>query len=237
MELTTSKTPPSLPCLACSFVTSSVKATLIRTARFVKREHVQYVAKEVYHVPDSINCKKALNMVAKCSPDFLLNHCLRSYAFGIAMSHKVKKPIDKEIYFLGAIMHDLGLITAYDIGGTFELDGAQAARSFCRGRNISQEKADLVHEIVAHHNSVGIAHKKDPEVALLHFAAGLDVAGLWLNDIHPKTLSEVIDEFPRLEFKKGMKTLLEDQVKRKPDSYMRPFLKLGFLKKIDDTPF
>ncbi|BBM03152.1 hypothetical protein GL2_32260 [Microbulbifer sp. GL-2] len=176
-------------------------------------------------------------MVAQCSPAFLLNHCLRSYAFGLAMSHKVKTTIDKEVYFLGAIMHDLGLTKTYDIGGTFELDGAQAARSFCIDRNISPEKADLIHEMVAHHNSVGIAHKKDSEISLLHFAAGLDVAGFWLNDINPKTLSEVIDNFPRLDFKEGMKQLLNEQIKRKPMSYMKPFIKLGFLKKIDTTPF
>jgi len=134
-------------------------------------------------------------------------------------------------------MHDLGLTKTYDVGGTFELDGAQAARSFCIDRNIPKEKADLVHEMVAHHNSVGIAHKKDPEIALLHFAAGLDVAGLWLNDINPKSLFEVIDLYPRLDFKEGMKSLLKEQVSRKPKSYMKPFIELGFLKKIDTTPF
>ncbi|WP_445365922.1 HD domain-containing protein [Microbulbifer sp. ANSA001] len=237
MELTTNKIPPPLPCLACRFVTSSASATYTRTIRYLKREHIQYVAKEVYQIPDSMSCKKALDMVAQCSPDFLLNHSLRSYTFGLAMSHKVKTVIDQEVYFLGAIMHDIGLTPAYDVGGTFELDGAQAARSFCIGHNISTEKADLVHEMIAHHNSVGIAHKKDPEIALLHFAAGLDIAGLWLSDIHPKTLSEVINEYPRLDFKQGMQSMLNDQVGRKPHSYMRPFVELGFLKKIEETPF
>jgi HD superfamily phosphodiesterase len=137
-------------------------------------------------MPDSENCKKALNMVIECSPDHLVNHCLRSYAFGVSMAHKVKLPFDKEVLFLGSIMHDLGLTSKFDSGNSFEIDGATAARSFCINHDLSAEKADLVHEMVVHHNSVGIAHKLDPEIALLHFGAGADVAGLWINDIHKK---------------------------------------------------
>ena len=58
--------------------------------------------------------------------------------------------------------------------------------------------------MVAHHSSVGIAHKLDPEIALLHFGAFADVAGLWVEDIHKITLSEVLSEYPRLEFNLGM---------------------------------
>jgi len=166
-----------------------------------------------------------------------VNHCLRSYAFGIAMAHKVKQPFDKEVFFLGAIMHDLGLTPEFDKGETFEIDGAKAARTFCIEHQISAEKADLVHEMVAHHNSVGIAHKLDPEIALLHYGAGADVAALWISDIHKKTLSEVLSEYPRLDFKEGMSKLLSEQLSRKPTSYMKSLIQLGFLKKMEKTPF
>jgi len=166
-----------------------------------------------------------------------VNHCLRSYAFGLAMAHKVKQPFDKEVFFLGAIMHDLGLTPEFDKGETFEIDGAKAARSFCIEHQIGAEKADLVHEMVAHHNSVGIAHKLDPEIALLHYGAGADVAALWISDIHKKTLSEVLSEYPRLDFKEGMSKLLSEQLSRKPTSYMKSLIQLGFLKKMEKTPF
>jgi hypothetical protein len=39
-------------------------------------------------------------MVRACSPDFLLNHFLISYAFGIAMAHKVERNIDEEVFLL-----------------------------------------------------------------------------------------------------------------------------------------
>jgi len=188
-------------------------------------------------MPDSQHCQRALDMVIECSPDHLVNHCLRSYAFGVSMAHKVKQPFDKEVLFLGSIMHDLGLTSTFDSGNSFEIDGAKAARSFCISHDLSSEKADLVHEMVVHHNTVGIAHKLDPEIALLHFGAGADVAGLWINDIHKTTLSEVLADHPRLDFKESMIKLLSDQAARKPQNYMTPLIELGFLKKIDKVPF
>ena len=237
MKLTTAKPMASKACLICSFIGSDITSATQRLRRFISRDHIQYVARNDYHIPDSYNCKKALELVSACSPDHLINHSLRSYAFGIAMAHKIKKPFDKEVFFLGAIMHDLGLTEEYDKGNTFEIDGAVAARSFCIDHGLTVEKADLVHEMIAHHNSVGKAHKMDPEIALLHFGAGADVAGLWINDIHKKTLSEIISEYPRLDFKQAFAKLLSEQVERKPESYMKPLLDLGFLKKIQEAPF
>ncbi len=237
MQLTNSKLPPSKPCLICSFISSDITHAYQKTRRFISKDHIRYVAKESYQIPDSENSQKALDLVIKYSPEHLVNHCLRSYAFGIAMAHKVKQPFDKEVFFLGAIMHDLGLTPEFDKGETFEIDGAKAARSFCIEHQINSEKADLVHEMVAHHNSVGIAHKLDPEIALLHYGAGADVAALWISDIHKKTLSEVLSEYPRLNFKEGMSKLLSEQLSRKPTSYMKSLIQLGFLKKMEKTPF
>ena len=237
MKLTKIKPLPSKTCLLCSFVSSDINSAFRRVRRFVSGDHIQYVAKEIYQIPDSSNCKKALDMVIQHSPDYLVNHCLRSYAFGLAMAHRVKQPFDKEVFFLGAIMHDIGLLHPFDKGNTFELDGATAARRFCIGHELSTQKADLVHEMIVHHNSVGVAHKLDPEIALLHFGAGADVAGLWLHDIHTKTLSEVLTAFPRLGFKQGMSTLLLDQASRKSQNFMKPLMQLGFLKKIENVPF
>jgi hypothetical protein len=237
MELTRSKDIPTKICLICSFVSSDITHASQRVHRFISRDHIKYVAKEAYRMPDSQHCKKALNMVIECSPDHLVNHCLRSYAFGVSMAHKVKQPFDKEVLFLGSIMHDLGLTSKFDSGNSFEIDGAKAARSFCIKHDLSPEKADLVHEMVVHHNSVGIAHKLDPEIALLHFGAGADVAGLWIDDVHNKTLSEILADYPRLDFKESMIKLLSDQAERKSQNYMNPLIELGFLKKIENVPF
>ncbi|WP_396588010.1 hypothetical protein [Bermanella sp. R86510] len=237
MSLTTHKQPPAKICFLHSALQGDLVNAAQRIGRRLKREQLEYVAREKYKVPDSLLCKRALEMVSECSSPFLLNHGLRSYAFAVAMAHKVKKPFDKEVLFVGSVMHDLGLTDAHDHGGTFECDGARGAREFCVEQNMPTEKADLIHEMVALHNSVGIAHKKDPEIALLHFGAGLDVAALWIKDIHPTTLQEIIAEHPRLDFVESFTALLEDQLERKPDSYMKTMIDLGFLKKMRTVPF
>lgn len=237
MELTITKQKPCKGCLITSFIAGDLTNAVNRVKRFISGVHVKYVAKYEYGMPDSANCSRALEMVKTCSADFLVNHCLRSYAFGVAMAHKVNKPFDKEVLFLGSIMHDLGLTEEFDGKETFEVEGARVAGRFCMDSGIEMSKSDLVHEMVALHNSVGVAHKREPEIALLHFGAGADVAGLWLHDIHARTLEEVIAEYPRLGFKKGMIRLITEQIERKPDSYMATMVQLGFFKKMETAPF
>jgi hypothetical protein len=237
MKLTITKPKPSMGCLIGSFIAGDLTNAKKRIKRFVSREHVQYVARHDYGMPDSAHCTRALALVKAYSPDYLLNHCLRSYAFGVAMAHKIDQGFDKEVLFLGSIMHDLGLTETFDGPATFEVEGAKVARKFCIENGIEVSKADLIHEMIALHDSVGVAHKREPEVALLHFGAGVDVAGLWLDDVNARTMEEVIAEYPRLGFSKGMARLIKDQVERKPDSYIATMVRLGFLKKIEKAPF
>jgi hypothetical protein len=140
-------------------------------------------------------------------------------------------------FFMGSTMHDLGLTDHYDRGGTFELDDAIAAKSIAEDCGISKSKVELIHEMVALHNSVGVAHKLEPEISLLHYGAGADVAGLWIEDIHPKTIQEILSEYPRGHFKDGMIRLMSAQLSNKPFSYMTTLMELGFEKKIRNAPF
>jgi len=237
MTLTSHKPAPSHCSLLHAFIRHDLTTAVGRVRRALSKEQLAYVARQHYAMPDSAACHNALQLVRQSSPEFLLNHCLRSYAFAVAMAHKTKQKIDQEVLFLGAVMHDLGLTEHCHSEETFEVAGARAARELCLQHNLSHSRADLVHEMVALHNSVGIADKKDAEIALLHFGAGADVAGLWLNDIHPQTLHEVLNDYPRLEFKEGMIKLLNEQISAKPHSYMAPMIRLGFLKKIRQAPF
>ncbi|WP_197027547.1 HD domain-containing protein [Marinobacterium lacunae] len=232
VALTTSKPDPGLCFLIRQFAAGDIRELLRKTSARLSGRRPPYVAPADYHVPDSAACKKAISLVREASPDFLFGHCMRTHAFAVAMGHKVSKPVDREVLFLGCIMHDLGLTAAHDHGGTFELDGAKAAHHVCVSEGLSPDRADLVHEMVALHNSVGVAEYRQPEVALVHYGAGADVIGMWVHDIDPKTLHEILEQQPRDGFGEGMARLIEDQVTRKPDSYMASMVRMGFLKKL-----
>ncbi len=237
MPLTIRKPKPSKLCMLHGFVRHDIQAWSRRAKRFISREHVEHVARQYYAIPDSEICHKAFTLVQDCSPLFLLNHCLRSYAFAVALGNSVRNHYDREVLFLGSIMHDLGLVEEYDGSDTFEIEGAKTALDFCQQHRLADDKSELVHEMVALHNSVGVADKKDPEIALLHFGAGLDVAGLNVHDAHPATVAEILEQYPRLDFNDAMANLIADQIKRKPHSYMSTMVELGFLKRMRQLKF
>lgn len=175
-------------------------------------------------LPDSDICQKATRLVSEVSSKSLCNHCLRTFFFGDLLGRRDGLKYDRELLYLGAVLHDLGLTERFDGEQRFEVDGADAARTFVIEHGLSEEKAEIVWDAIALHTSMGIASCKQPEIALVHFGAGADVAGLRLADIPPKTVEQVIDAYPRLGFNNAMTELLVSQVKRKPQTAMLNWL-------------
>ena len=159
-------------------------------------------------IPDSEICKKATQLVAEVSPTFLCNHCIRTFLFGDLLGKRDGLKCDRELLYLGAVMHDLGLTKRFDNQQRFEVDGADAARTFVLEHGLSDEKAQIVWDAIALHTSLGIASRKQPEIALVHLGASADVLGLRISDISSETVEQVIEAYPRLGFKMAMTELL-----------------------------
>ncbi|HEY9656564.1 MAG TPA: HD domain-containing protein [Crinalium sp.] len=125
---------------------------------------------------------------------------------------------DRELLYLGAIMHDLGLTERFDAEQRFEVNGADAARAFALEHGLPDEKAEIVWDAIALHTSIGIAIRKQPEIALVHLGASADLIGMRLSDITPETVEQVLDAYPRLGFNQQITQLMVSQVKRKPQA-------------------
>jgi hypothetical protein len=83
-------------------------------------------------IPDTPLAKAAADLLEATSPQFICNHCVRTYVFGnLAVRSIGRSIIDEEIAFCGALLHDLGLVPAHAGENRFEVDGADAAREFC----------------------------------------------------------------------------------------------------------
>lgn len=167
-------------------------------------------------IPDSEICKKATQLVAAVSPTFLCNHCMRTFLFGDLLGQRDGLKCDRELLYLGAVMHDLGLTDRFAESQRFEVDGADAARAFVLEHGLSDEKAEIVWDAIALHTSLGIASRKQPEIALVHLGASADVLGVRIAEIPPETVEQVLDGYPRLGFNMAMTQLLVSQVERKP---------------------
>jgi hypothetical protein len=88
-------------------------------------------------------------------------------------------------------MHDLGLTDRYTAENRFEVDGANAARSFLKGRGISMQQMQVVWDAIALHTTRSIALHKEPEVAMTHSGITADVLGAAAVGVDRKTSREV----------------------------------------------
>jgi hypothetical protein len=237
VQLTTTldrRTPLSL---ILAFVGIDVRTFARRLGMALGHQRPQDLSLDDIKIPDTADALAATDLVQRCSETFLFNHCIRTYLFGMAVARNVGLGPDEEVFYLSSIMHDLGLVKEYDKEGSFELNGAVAAREFVVGRGLDTSKADMIHEAIALHTSVGIAHKREPEIALVHFGAGVDVIGYRDEDLTAVTRERILERAPRLKFKENFCPLMADQAERKPGCSIAGHVGLGFIKKMQQAPF
>src|ERR1700693_2590616 len=84
-------------------------------------------------VPDTVLIRDAIDLSRSASEPFLFNHVMRSWLFGVLLSENAERAPDPELLAVATILHDLGLTDRYTADNRFEVDGANAARSFLKG--------------------------------------------------------------------------------------------------------
>jgi hypothetical protein len=177
--------------------------------------------------PDSELCQRATALVAGLSPPFLFNHCARSFLFADAIGKRDGLQCDRELLYLSAMLHDLGLTDAYlDGNQRFELEGADRARAFLVEHGLDEKKADVVWDAIAMNTSFGIALRKGPETALTHLGVSADFLGTRLADLGPERVAQIVSEYPRPNFIPSATNLLAECARRKPQFVPGTFLEI-----------
>ncbi len=237
MSLTTVLDRTPAPTLALRFARLEFERLLRKFARALGVGRPAPLSLDALPIPDSELARAATALVESCEPPYLLHHSVRSYLFGAAVGTHLGWRYDAEVLYLAAVMHDIGLVEPYDGEGSFELNGARAARSFLDEQGAATERAERVHEAIALHSAVGIAGARSDETALLHFGAGVDVIGYRAEDVAPATRVAITEAWPRLGFKRAFTEVLEKQVARKPRCHIAGHMGLGFARKLAAAPF
>jgi len=180
-------------------------------------------------IPDSALARVAASLVSRAAPEQLYNHCLRTYVFSALLFDKLGRSFDRELAFVGAALHDLGLIDEFmSPAERFELDGADAALKFMKDNGASDSRAELVWDAIALHTNVSIAARKAPEIAMVSLGAVMDAAGLNLDQISPEAVEAVIAAFPRLGFKAAAVQTMVGLCEKKPQAQLlHPFADVG----------
>ena len=178
-------------------------------------------------VTDTALVRDAIDLSRSLLEPYLFNHVMRSWLFGILLSESAEVAPDPELLAVAAVLHDLGLTDRYTAENRFEVDGANAARTFLKARGISAQQMQVVWDAIALHTTPTLALHKEPEVVMTHSGIAVDVLGVGLDRIPQDKQRAVLTEFPRLAFKNQFKVCLCNVVRQKSattiDNILRDF--------------
>jgi HD superfamily phosphodiesterase len=177
------------------------------------------VAPHPVAVPDSRLSREATELIRSIESDLLYNHSLRVYAFGSLQGARLGLTYDPELLYIGAMFHDVGLVEGHrSAHDRFEVDGANAARSFLAGHGVTGDALRIVWDAIALHTTPGIPQHKEPEVALVTAGVELDVLGFGYDDIASDDRDAVLAAYPRVDFKESIIQAFADGISHRPET-------------------
>jgi hypothetical protein len=171
-------------------------------------------------VPDSRLANKITEFIRDTEPALLFNHSSRVYYFASLAGQRRGLKFDAELLYAGAMFHDIGLVPAYSSDADrFEVDGANAARNFLRGHNISEQDIEHVWTAIALHTTPDIPKYMHPVVALVTAGVEMDVLGIDYTSFTDADREAVVEAFPRTaRFKEDILQAFYDGIKHKPET-------------------
>jgi hypothetical protein len=127
--------------------------------------------------------------------------------------------VDAELLYVAAMFHDIGLVEGHrNLQQRFEVDGADAARTFLDSYGGSTDEVRRVWSAIALHTTHGIPVFMEPEIALLAAGVETDVDGAELDLLDPVDVKEVVAAHPRLDFKARSLATFAEGFKDRPDT-------------------
>ena len=186
--------------------------------------------------PPSSVARKARRVLQASAPPFLVNHSIRSYAWAVALADHDSTSFDPELLYVAALLHDVGLVSV-DTGGCFEEDGALAAEHLVLDAGWPVARARAVRDVIRLHMAVELPAEATAETRLLWDSTGVDVTGYRYADVPEAVVREVIDAYPRLDFKRAFSDLFADQATQKPGCRAAEMVRSGMVARIHAAPF
>jgi hypothetical protein len=171
-----------------------------------------------------------------CSPA-LLNHSIRSYLWGASYARAHSVVFDDELYFVSAMLHDIGLTAAFDSHTVpFEEAGGFLAWVFGTAAGWPARRCTRVDEIIVLHMRDDVAAAEDAESHLLQVATSWDVSGRRGEQFPQELRAEVLRAYPRLGFGPEFVGLFADQATRKPGSAAAEATSSGIAARVASNP-
>jgi hypothetical protein len=160
---------------------------------------------------------RALELARTHSEPFLFNHSVRSWLFAVRLGQLQDINHDAEVVAIGTLLHDLGLTNSFQGPKRFEIEGADAARTFAREQGLDDRRLQLIWDSVALNSTPSIGLYKEAEVALCTAGIGVEF-GFQYDRIPPNEMKSILAEFPRLEMKRCFADSVCRIVQTKPET-------------------
>jgi hypothetical protein len=118
------------------------------------------------------------------------------------------------------MFHDMGLTPAHSSKDKrFEVDGANTAREFLRGKGVSESDIETVWTAIALHTTPGVPPYMKPEIALLTAGVEMDVLGLGFENVDTADRAKVAELHPRgPSFKEDIVNAFYNGIRNKPET-------------------
>lgn len=177
---------------------------------------------ETMHIPDSVMAQRAMELCEEVSVISLFHHCLRTYFWGAILAQQNDIRYDEELFFVVAMLHDLGLTDQYNTRDStshcFAVEGGHTAAHFVCQHGWDTQQAERVNEAIALHLNIQVPLTHGAEAHLVHEGAALDVLGFRFKEIPPTVRTAVLTRHPRSNFKQDITELMHTQVAHRPHS-------------------
>jgi hypothetical protein len=188
-------------------------------------------------IPDNAAARAAEELATSAQPRALVNHGVRSYAWGALLGLSEARAFESEILYVAALLHDIGLMPSHDLGNDFEADGAAAAQELLLSVGWDHARADRAAHAIRDHWD-GPETKDEVESLLLAYGTSVDVGGWRLADFDRETVDEVVASAPRDGFKQQFIDLVEQQAAAKPWCHLQPLVATpAFAERVLAAPF
>jgi len=176
-------------------------------------------------VPDGSLITAVIEHAQRLSEPYLFNHAMRSWLFAEAIGRIKGIDYDREVVAVGTILHDIGLTASVSGPNRFEVNGADAALSFIKGKGISDRRAQLIWDTVALNSTPSLALHKEPEVAVATMGIGLDYGGFGIEALPTADVERILSAFPRLKMKQQFAETCCRLATNKPETSYDNFLR------------
>lgn len=186
---------------------------------------------------DTPAARASLEVAQRYCSTPLFHHCARSFFLAAAAGRRQGLPVDEELLYVAAMLHDLGLTAFFDSHTVpFEHAGGELAWVFAAGAGWPAPRRVRLGQVIVRHMAAEVDPDEDPEGYLLEIATAYDIAGrdgeLWDDGL----LRDLVIAYPRLTIAADFAADLEDQAARKPGSAAGRAVRGGIRRALAEHP-